>query len=59
LARGRTDDSEHTIRRRLEVYREQTAPVTDYYRQRGKLAVIDGDRPPNAVSQSLKEFIAS
>jgi adenylate kinase len=59
LARGRTDDSEHTIRRRLEVYREQTAPVTDYYRQRGKLAVIDGDRPPNAVSQSLKELIAS
>lgn len=31
LARGRADDNEETIRTRLEVYREQTAPVIDYY----------------------------
>ncbi|WP_151549495.1 MULTISPECIES: adenylate kinase [Corynebacterium] len=31
LARGRADDNEETIRTRMEVYREQTAPVIDYY----------------------------
>ncbi|WKD60393.1 Adenylate kinase [Corynebacterium ciconiae DSM 44920] len=31
LARGRADDNEDTIRTRMEVYREQTAPVIDYY----------------------------
>lgn len=58
LSRGRKDDSEDTIRRRLVVYEEQTAPVIDYYQQQGKLATVDGDRHPEAVTQSLKEMIS-
>ncbi len=39
---GRTDDTEDVVRRRLEVYREQTEPLVDYYKQRGMLAEVDG-----------------
>lgn len=57
LSRGRADDTEATIRRRLEVYQEQTAPVTDYYRQKGSLHLVDGNRLPEEVTQSLKEIV--
>ena len=36
----RPDDSEATIRNRLRVYQEQTAPLIDYYRQRGLLKTV-------------------
>lgn len=39
---GRSDDSEDVVRRRLEVYVEQTAPVLDAYRERGLLVRVDG-----------------
>ena len=42
LARKRSDDTEETIRNRLKVYEEQTAPVIDYYRDQGKLRTIKG-----------------
>lgn len=41
-AQGRADDDPDTVRRRLQVYAEQTAPVADYYAQRGLLAEVDG-----------------
>ena len=41
-AEGRADDDPDTVRRRLAVFAEQTAPVADYYRQRGQLQVVDG-----------------
>ena len=59
LGRGRKDDNESTIRRRLEVYWEQTAPVIDYYQQRGKLRPIDGNRLPEEVTESLVKLIHS
>jgi adenylate kinase len=59
LKRGRKDDSEETIRRRLEVYREQTAPLIKYYRDRGTLRPIDGNRLPDEVTKALKEAISS
>ena len=37
----RKDDSEETIRNRLKVYTEQTAPLIDYYRGKGILRVVD------------------
>lgn len=58
LLRGRSDDTEETVRRRLEVYREQTAPLIDYYRDRGTLHSIDGNRSPDEVTEALKEAIA-
>ncbi len=39
---GRTDDTEDVIRRRLEVYREQTAPLIGLYQERGMLHEVDG-----------------
>jgi adenylate kinase len=39
----RADDREETIGRRLEVYRKETAPLVDYYRELGKLKVVDAE----------------
>ena len=39
---GRADDTEEVIRRRLEVYEEQTAPLTALYKSRGILVQVDG-----------------
>ncbi|WP_030483012.1 adenylate kinase [Nocardioides aequoreus] len=39
---GRADDTEEIIRRRQEVYNEQTAPLIDDYRERGVLVEVDG-----------------
>lgn len=44
LARGREDDSEEVVRRRQEVYDEQTRPLIRYYRQLGVLHPVDGDQ---------------
>jgi adenylate kinase len=42
IEQGRADDTEDVIRRRLEVYEEQTAPLTSTYAARGLVAMIDG-----------------
>ena len=49
----REDDNEETIRSRLDVYREQTEPVIDYYRERGKLRTIDAEGPVDEVYERL------
>lgn len=54
---GRVDDNEETIRTRMRVYREQTTPLLDYYRQKGLLVEIDGDQPVEAVSRALVKAI--
>jgi len=41
-AEGRADDSPESVRNRLNVYDDQTAPVIDFYRQHGQLTVVDG-----------------
>jgi adenylate kinase len=51
----RNDDKEETVRNRLKVYREQTAPLIDHYRKKGKLVDIDGSSGIDAVfSQMVK-----
>jgi adenylate kinase len=59
LSRGRKDDNEETIRRRLQVYREQTAPVIGFYGDRSLVKSINGDRPPEEVTEDLKQIIAA
>ena len=51
--RQRADDTEATVRRRLEVYWEQTAPLGDYYRAQGKLQEVDGTGPVEDVYGDL------
>ena len=49
----RVDDTEVTVRRRLEVYRAQTAPLADYYRKQGRLVEVDGTGPQDSVHGAL------
>jgi adenylate kinase len=49
----RPDDNEKTVRDRLTVYNTQTAPLVDYYRETGKLHVVDGMAEINAVTASI------
>jgi len=57
LSRKREDDSEDIIRHRLTVYYQKTAPVLDYYRAKGSLHSVDGNRQPQDVTASLQEII--
>jgi len=50
---GRADDTEETVRNRLRVYAEQTAPVADYYAERGLLTRVLGDGSVDEISQRL------
>ena len=59
LARGRKDDSEEIIRRRLEVYRTQTAPLIGYYGDRQQLLTVNGDQSQEEVTEELQKIIAS
>jgi adenylate kinase len=54
----REDDRPETMRNRLEVYREQTQPLIDYYRQQGLLVEIDGDQPIDDVTVDLLDAVA-
>jgi adenylate kinase len=57
MNRGRKDDNEETIRNRLVVYEQQTAPVTDFYRQREQLFEVDGGLELEAVSRLLEPLL--
>lgn len=59
LDRGRKDDTEEVIRRRLEVYRAETAPLIDYYRDRQKLLTVNGNQSQEDVTSELQKVIAS
>ena len=49
----RADDNEETVKSRLSVYENQTAPLIDYYKKAGKLLVIDGDKAIDEVFQEI------
>ncbi len=53
----RVDDAEATIRRRLDVYRTETAPLMDYYRGQGRLREIPGLGPMDDVYRSLTKVL--
>jgi adenylate kinase len=53
----RADDSEETIRQRLVAYEQQTRPLIDYYRRRGVLQEVDGNRSPEAITRELIDFL--
>ena len=54
---GRADDNEETIRNRMNVYQESTAPLLDYYSNKGLVVKVDGDRPVNEVNNDLISVI--
>jgi adenylate kinase len=57
LGRGRADDTEEVIRQRLQVYREQTAPLIEFYHQRDKLVAVNGDQTMAEVTADLKALV--
>jgi adenylate kinase len=53
----RNDDNPEVIRTRLEAYRAQTRPLTDYYRSRGTLKTVDGMQPIDKVTQEISRIL--
>lgn len=49
----RDDDTEETVRSRIAVYETQTKPLLAYYREKGKLVNLDGDRPVEEVFSDI------
>lgn len=54
----RDDDKPATIRTRLDAYHAQTAPLIDYYKAKGSLVRVDGDRKPEDVLKSIIEALS-
>jgi adenylate kinase len=50
---GRSDDTEQTVRHRLDVFRSQTYPLLAYYRRRGILVRIDAVGPVDAITERI------
>ena len=55
----RDDDKPETIKKRLEVYHDQTTPLIDYYEQRGNLRRFDGSRSPSEVHDHIRATLAT
>ena len=49
----RSDDTPETVKKRLEVYARETAPLIDYYAEKGKLIEVDGEGGVVAVSERM------
>jgi adenylate kinase len=55
----RDDDTPDAIRRRLEIYDEQTKPLLSYYDERGLVTRVDGNQPIEAVTDAIVDAIAA
>jgi adenylate kinase len=53
----RADDTESAIRRRLELYERETAPLIDFYAGRELLATLDAAGPPDTVTEQIISHI--
>ncbi|PYY37660.1 adenylate kinase [Curtobacterium sp. MCJR17_055] len=56
---GRADDTEETIRRRQQVYQEQTAPIVAVYQERGLVADVDGLGTVDEVGDRIAEALTT
>ena len=54
---GRTDDTPEAIDERLRLYHEETKPLIEYYRTRGNLVGVHGDRPVNQVFSEIQQTL--
>ena len=58
LLRGRKDDTEHTIRTRVAIYKKTTEPLIQHYRNLSLLEYIDADRDLKTISSDIKQKMA-
>jgi adenylate kinase len=56
-SRGRGDDTDEAIQRRLDNYHRETEPLIEYYRTRGNLVPIHGDRSENEVFAEIQRAL--
>jgi adenylate kinase len=54
---GRADDTDEAIHRRLQNYHRETAPLIEYYRTRGNLVPLHGDRTEGEVFHEIQEAL--
>jgi adenylate kinase len=54
---GRADDTDEAIQRRLDNYHRETEPLVEYYRVRGNLVPIHGDRSENEVFSEIQRAL--
>jgi len=59
LLTQRADDTEETVKRRLDVYRAQTAPLAEHYRGQGRLKEVRGTGPLDEVYGALSAAVAT
>jgi adenylate kinase len=57
-AEGRADDNPESVRKRLEVYESSTAPVINFYKEQGRLTVVDGVGELDEVTKRLTDALA-
>jgi len=55
---GRSDDNHQTIKNRFRVYRLQTAPILDYYKQQKKVINIDGRPDIKSIFKNIAKLLA-
>jgi adenylate kinase len=53
----RPDDRPEAVKKRFEVYHQQTAPILPYYRDRGILSTIDGMGDMDAVTRQIETIV--
>ena len=58
LSRGREDDNESVIRHRLDVYRDKTLPLIDYYGNQGLLKSVKGDGKIDEIAIRIQESLS-
>ena len=54
----RADDDPAKVKTRLEEYHTQTAPLITYYKELGKVAIVDGEAPIEDVSRQIDDFFS-
>ena len=59
VARGRDDDTDESIRRRLALYESETKPLVDFYRERSLLTTIDGLGTEDEVAAAIADAISA
>ena len=55
----RKDDTEETVKERLDVYENQTQPLIDFYKNKKQLSVVDGTQAINEVFESICKILGS
>lgn len=55
----RDDDSKEVVVKRLKAYKEQTAPVLDYYKLQGKVSEIQGERESKYITEEIIDILTN